>query len=396
MIVLYPRGRGSLLLFFFLLFLSPKISNAEILALVTYESKLAESLKSLKLSDKQERKEGILVIDVDPEGEEFGKILMDIPIPAESGIHKIFFDRTMTNAYVSARNIQGLLVFNLEEFPYRLKKINIPGCKTGQNLAFSDDNNSWVLTCSMSQNIFVGQVSTNQVFKTVHLPDTYPHGVVIMSDINRILVTSSSSRDFSDRHDFFTVVELDTGKVINTHKVSSSSSSSPATPSGVFRTPNHLPPSAYISNMFGDDLWFATWDPKKLDFNVSKILNFRSFSHRTPLNLYFGIDSKKLYITTANPGGFHIFDISSNPKMPILKKSLRTAEGANNAAFTNDGRYSFVQNSLMNLPKMSDGSITVIDLKSEEVIGSITTLKKLGLNPTSIILLPKWNYSAQH
>lgn len=53
--------------------------RAEILAMVNYESKPKESLKTLKLPvGVQARKEGIAIIDVDPDSDNFGKILMDI------------------------------------------------------------------------------------------------------------------------------------------------------------------------------------------------------------------------------------------------------------------------------------------------------------------------------
>ena len=55
-----------------------------------------------------------------------------------------------------------------------------------------------------------------------------------------------------------------------------------------------------------------------------------------------------------------------------------------------------MQNSLLNLPGMSDGSITVVDLVKGEAIGSIDTLKEQGLNPNSIVLLPQWNHPAGH
>jgi hypothetical protein len=37
---------------------------------------------------------------------------------------------------------------------------------------------------------------------------------------------------------------------------------------------------------------------------------------------------------------------------------------------------------------MSDGSITVIDLQEDKVLGSIDTLKAAGFNPNCIMLLP--------
>lgn len=77
-------------------------------------------------------------------------------------------------------------------------------------------------------------------------------------------------------------------------------------------------------------------------------------------------------------------------------KSIPTAEGAHHVAFTKDWRYAFVQNALLNLPGMSDGSITIVDLKQQKVIGSVDTLKNKGYNPNSIVLLPQWNDLAGH
>ena len=115
-----------------------------------------------------------------------------------------------------------------------------------------------------------------------------------------------------------------------------------------------------------------------------------------PLEIYFSPKSDKMYVTTAKPGHLHIFDISADPAKPKLTKTIPIAEGAHHVAFTKDWRYGFVQNALLNLPGMSDGSITVVDLKTEKVIGSIDTLKNKGLNPNSIVLLPQWNHLAGH
>jgi len=65
-------------------------------------------------------------------------------------------------------------------------------------------------------------------------------------------------------------------------------------------------------------------------------------------------------------------------------------------AITKDESLAFVQNALLNLPGMSEGTITVVDLEKEEVIGHIDTLQKMGYNPNSIVLLPDWNALAGH
>lgn len=45
---------------------------------------------------------------------------------------------------------------------------------------------------------------------------------------------------------------------------------------------------------------------------------------------------------------------------------------------------------------MSEGTITVVDLEKEEVVATIDTLTKAGLNPNSLVLLPQWNDMAGH
>ena len=92
----------------------------------------------------------------------------------------------------------------------------------------------------------------------------------------------------------------------------------------------------------------------------------------------------------------NIFDISEDPKHPKLLKSIQTAEGAHHVAFSPDKRYAFVQNNLLSLPGLSDGSISVVDLEKGETVASINTLKDQGLNPNCIILLPEWSSGHGH
>lgn len=83
-----------------------------------------------------------------------------------------------------------------------------------------------------------------------------------------------------------------------------------------------------------------------------------------PLELYFNAKGDRLYVTTANPGALHIFDIDSDPMKPKLLNSLDAGEGAHHISITKDERLAFVENALLNLPAMSEGTITVIDLEN--------------------------------
>ncbi len=191
------------------------------------------------------------------------------------------------------------------------------------------------------------------------------------------------------------VIELSTGKTIGTHKVSSKPSPAGDAPVEVLFLPGATPPIAYVTNMYGGTLSAAVWNPGTKDFEVSPVFDFGTVKAGVPLEMYFNPKGDRLYVTTAKPGHLHIFDVSI-PKSPRLLKSLPAAEGAHHVAFTADWKYAFVQNTLLSLPGMSDGSVTIVDLTTEEVVGSIDTLKKKGLNPNSIVLLPQWNHPAGH
>ena len=146
--------------------------------------------------------------------------------------------------------------------------------------------------------------------------------------------------------------------------------------------------------MYGGTLWTATWDATKKGFNVAQAFDFGSVKAGVPLEIYVvSKDGKpdRLHVITAKPGHLHVFDISQDTSKPKILKSIATAEGAHHVAYTKDGRFAYVQNSLLNLPGMNDGSITLVDLNNGEVVDSIDTLRGQGFAPNSIVLLPEWN-----
>src|SRR4029078_1884278 len=95
----------------------------------------------------------------------------------------------------------------------------------------------------------------------------------------------------------------------------------------------------------------------------------------------------RLFVTTAKTGFVNLYD-NSEPRQPRFIKAIPSAPGAHHSGLSPDERYLFVQNSFLNLEGMSDGSITVIDLKNDKILGSIDTLKSAGYNPNCIMLLP--------
>ncbi len=147
----------------FLLALTPVSASARILAMVNYESKTEEGLKAHGIKDHGDRKEGIAVIDVDPESKTFGKIVVDISLPPNLAGHHIFYNRDMSKLYMTALGQGWIYVMDMKVLDYKLKTVNGPGCVVGEDIIFSGDNKTWYITCMGSGNIIVGDVETDAI-----------------------------------------------------------------------------------------------------------------------------------------------------------------------------------------------------------------------------------------
>lgn len=370
---------------------------AEILAMVNYESKTPDALKALNLSGQRGRQEGIMVIDVDPKSDAFGRIIMDIPLPPDLVAHHIFYDRTMTKAYLTALGKPELHVIDMTANPFRIKRIDVPECQVGEDLILSEDNSTWYLTCMGSSTVIVGDVRTDTKKAVVKTPMPYPHGLALHTGIDRYLVTSTvRPTDLGDAGETISVFRASTNEPLGSLKLSDKPSPAGVAPVEILFVPGASPPVAYITNMYGGTLWTATWDPRKQDFTVAQAYDFNKDGIGMPLEIYVNDKRDRLYVTTAKPGHLHVFDIGNGPGRPKLLKTIQTAAGAHHVAITRDGKLAFVQNALLNLPGMSDGAITVVDLETQQVIASVDTLKDMGYNPNSIVLLPEWSSHAGH
>lgn len=378
--------------------LLPTSVEAEILALVNFESKPAEALKAYKNPVRgQTRTEGLAIIDVDPASPDFGAIIRQIDLPPDLIAHHIFYNRDASKAYLTALGKGELRVIDMADEAMPMKVIDVSDCMVGEDVVFSADNTRWYLSCMGSNRVIVGDALADTALQTIDLPKPYAHGIAIHSGIDRILVTSTVRHtDLGDAGDSITVLKASTGEILATHRVSKKEEPGGDAPVEVLFVPQSDPPVAYVTNMYGNTLWTATWNPDSQDFEVAEAFDFAGHDVAVPLELYFNDDASRLYVTTAKPGHLHIFDISEDMTQPKLMTSIATAEGAHHAAFNREMTHAWVQNSLLNLPGMSDGSVTVIALDEGKAVGSVDTLKNEGFNPNSIVLLPQWNNPAGH
>ncbi|HEX7767234.1 MAG TPA: YncE family protein [Nitrospira sp.] len=377
-----PRFR-LLFLTVVLLLSSTALASAEILALLNYESKPGQPV----------RREGIAIMDIDPDSADFGKILMEIPLPPDLVAHHIFFNRDRSKAYITALGKSLLHVVDLTRFPYRLRAIDVPDCQVGEDLVVSEDNRTWYLTCMGSSNVIMGDARSDKPIKTVSAAAPaeafilYPHGIAIHNGIDRVLVTSSLKPDMSEVGESVTVLEASTGKVLSTHKISTKPSPAKSAPVEIMFSPKADPPVVHITNMMEATLWAGVWDPQSKQFSFTQVDDYGPREQGMPLEMLYNKKGDRLFVTTAKPGFVNLYD-NTDPRQPKFLKTIAAAAGAHHSVLSPDERYLFVQNSLLNLEGMSDGSITVIDLKNDKVMGSIDTLKAQGFNPNCIMLLP--------
>ncbi|HEY6860051.1 MAG TPA: hypothetical protein VI358_09745, partial [Pseudolabrys sp.] len=318
--------------------LAPSLARSEILAMMNYETKSKDSLKSLKAPvPPAERREGIAIIDVDPSSRAFGKIVTDIPLPADLVAHHIFYNKDLTKAYVTALGKSELHVIDMRKQPYTPVRVETPGCAVLEDVVFSEDNKTFYVSCMGTQNVMVGDAVADKPLRTIALDKPYPHGLVIQEKIDRLLATSTvRATDLGDAGEAISVVELSTGKSLRSIKVSNKASPAGDAPVEILFAPGSNPPAAYVTNMYGGTLWILTWNAPKKDFDASQVFDFKTVASGVPLEIYFNGKADRLYVTTAKPGNLHIFDVSGGVEQPKLIKSIPIAEGSHHVAITPD------------------------------------------------------------
>lgn len=378
-----------------LILLCPMWAQAEVFALVNYESK----------PEQTPRREGLAIIDIDLDSENFGKIVTDIPLPPNLVAHHVFYNKDVTKAYVTSLGSNPLQVIDMTRQPYRLETISIPDCQVAEDMVFSADKKRWYVTCMGSSNVIMGDAQTDRQIKVIAASKAdnnkkyirYPHGIGLNDEINRIVIANTvSPTDLTDLDETVTVIKARSGKVLSSHKMSAKPSPSGAAPVEAVFLPQSKPVRLYVTNMGGNSIWTGVWNGMSQSFSFSPVFDFDPAQQSFPLEIYFNHALDRMYITTAgSPGHFNIFDIQ-NPDKPRLIKAITTAPGSHHVVFSPDERYAFVQNSLLNLPNMSDGSITVVDLQNFTVKMSIDTFKNQGLNPNCIVMMPKWHHDNAH
>ncbi len=118
-----------------LLWANVSFAHAEMLAMVVYETKAEDSVRTLQLQKRPDaRRDGLAVIDVDPESETYGRWIADYPLPPGLAGHHLYYNNDLTKIYVTALGKSLLHVVDLTRIPYRIKAVNVPHGRSGDGI----------------------------------------------------------------------------------------------------------------------------------------------------------------------------------------------------------------------------------------------------------------------
>lgn len=334
-----------------------------------------------------DRREGLAFVEIDPAAPEFGEILAEIPLPPDMIAHHVFYNPARDRAYVTSLGRTDLLVLDLTATPYRKTWVPVPECVVGEDVTFSAQRNRWYLTCMGSSVIVEGDMETDEVLRVVPTPDPWPHGISARDDLGLLFATSTTDPADETRFgDAVTAFDLDTLEPIGRYSTATEGDG-PSGPVEIFFVPGAEVPTAYITNLASGDMTVMHWKEEIGDFHLHQGIDFAALGQSMPLEVYFNEDATRAYVTTAAPGHINILDIT-DAEHPRHLAAVPAAPGAHHVAFSPDGQIAFVQNGLMNIDGINDGSISVIDLDAAEPIGSIDTFREAGFTVNMIEVMP--------
>jgi len=207
----------------------------------------------------------------------------------------------------------------------------------------------------------------------------YPHGISADETIDRMIVTQTVSPALDDPQSSVSVIEFSTGKVLSTMELIKSPEVSSA-PVEVLFHPDYS--VAYVSGMLDGTIWVLEWDESVETFIPTLADDGEERGHFWPLDLNIG-PKGNLFVSFAIPGIVNEYSLKT-PQQPELLRTLPAMPGAHHTLFSEDGKYMYVQNNLLNLDGLNTGTISVVDLTSGIQIATIYDTLENGMMIESI------------
>lgn len=354
-------------------------------------------------------KDGVAIVDLDPESKHFGKVVERRPIGRNVLPHHLYFDRASERLYTSALNGPYLFEIGLwrdaRGVPHlgRIVPIDTGNNMVGEDMYFSEDGSRYYLTFlgghggERDGSVGVFDARTNALIDEIIAPESagapfilYPHGISANEDLGFLMVTSTSHPDgVTGMGNTVTRIDLETHEPLETHLVASAPDEL-TQPVEVLLLRDDLPPFALVNTISDAGVWVAPYDAANDTYgDFEKKFDGGAQGFGVALEFYIhenGGGEKELYVSFAAPGVIAVFGLDQLPELP-LRRTLPAAAGAHHMSFfeTRSGREVVaVQNNLINLDGLNDGTLTILDIHSGQELGVVDLPSRYGLLPESI------------
>lgn len=358
--------------------------------------------------------DGVVLMDLDPESEDFGKILQQRAIGAGVLPHHLYFNHEENRLYTTALGGENLYEIKLDNGEDGLptmgwiKGIDTGGSIVGEDIYFTRDGSRYYVTFMGGQggdkagSVGVFDAHTNELLETIvaPVPDDlpsdqpfilWPHGISANEDRGLMMVTSTIHHELTKgMGNTVTLIDMETNQPIKTYLVSESWDEF-SSPVEVIMLRDGLPEVALVNTMIGGDVWMAEYDEASgLYGEFSKVVEGDDSGLGWALEFYIHENNegeKELFISFAVPGVVNVYSLDDLPGQLTLKRQLPAGLGAHHMTFfeTESGREVVaVQNNLLNLDGLNSGLITVVDIMTGEVLAELDMPAEYGLMPESV------------
>ncbi len=349
--------------------------------------------------------DGVAIINLDPESEAFGRITSRLALGKGVLPHHLYFNRNDDRVYTTALGPPYLYELtvrkDVNQVPMLVNAtpIDTAGNLVGEDMFFTKDGRFFVTFMGghgdpHGGSIGVFKSSDNTHLKTIHASrggsDTpllmHPHGISVNEDKGLLMTTSTIHPDLSSEiGNTCTLIDLNTYALLETYQVADARTPQ-SSPVEILLLRDEFPPYALVTTMLGGDVWIADHDRMTNRYrNFRKFLDGASRGLGWALELYIGPD-KLLYVSFAEPGVVLVFDLAHLPDARLVR-TLMADPGAHHMAFfkTRSGRAVVaVQNNMLNLPRISAGTIAVFDIGSGERLATVDLRTRHKILPESI------------
>lgn len=336
-------------------------------------------------------KDGLAIIDINPDSDTFGNILQDAPIEKGVFMHHPFYNQEGSKIYNTALDGEKLYRINLhEDRIFDISPIETGSCDVGENMYFGQNEDRFYLTCMGSDKIIVFDENTDEKISEISSdkkqnPNAfvkYPHGISADETIDRMIVTETVSPTLEDPGTTISIIEYSTGKVLPNIELLQDENMPSAPVEVQFHPTKHI---AYVSGMFDGTIWALIWNEETKTFDPKLVDDGKIRDQNMPLDIIFGPNGN-LYVSFATPGVVNEYSLE-NPKQPKLLRTLPAQHGAHHILFSPDNQYMFVQNNLLNLEGINAGTISVVDFKTGKLVTTLDKFTEQGMMIESLDIL---------